>query len=74
MPKLISASLALAALEDAQQAVKDAEAALKRARSNRDDLIRDAREAKIPYATLAKRTGLGRERLINIAHSPTRED
>jgi hypothetical protein len=65
----ISASLALSALEDASQEVRDAEEVLRRARANRDELIRDARANSIPYPVLTKRTGLGREHLSKIANS-----
>lgn len=67
---LISASLALAALTDACNAVKDAEYALTQARIERDELIRDARAAKIPYSTLMVKTRLSKDRLINIALNP----
>lgn len=68
---LISATLALHALTDACDEVKNAEHALTQARANRDDLIRDARMAKIPYGTIMRQTGLSRDRLIKIAHSPS---
>lgn len=72
--RLISASLALAALTDACNAVKDAEHALTQARQERDELIRDAREAKIPYSTIMVRTRLSKDRLINIARNPRVSD
>ena len=71
---LISASLALAALSDAQQRVIDARNALAEATAERDDLIRDARAASIPYATLMARTRLSKDRLINIAKAPSRDE
>lgn len=68
---LISASLALAALSDAQAEVLRARDALAKATAARDDLIRDARTARIPYSTLMARTRLSKDRLINIAKSPS---
>lgn len=70
----ISASLALAALTDACNDVRDKEAATIDARRSRDELIRDARRAKIPYTTIMKRTGLSRDRLIKITHNPDARD
>ncbi len=71
---LISASLALAALTDAQQRVKDAEYALTQARLERDELIRDAKRAPVPYLTIMRHTGLSRDRLIKIVNSPDARD
>lgn len=65
----ISASLALSALKDSAEAVRAAEQALQQARSERNELIRDARTALIPYPVLMRATGLKREHLSNIVNS-----
>lgn len=67
---LISASLALAALTEAQAAVIAARDALDKATIERNELIRDARDASIPYSTIMARTRLSKDRLINIAKAP----
>lgn len=74
LQRTISASLALAALTDACDEVRKAEQALIAARANRDDLIRDAKASTLPYATIMRHTGLSRDRLIKIVHSPARDE
>lgn len=70
MPKtVISATLALAALEDQCKRTNDAYQAYLDEKSIRDNLIRDSRSARIPYSTLIRRTKLSRDRLVKIASS-----
>ncbi|WNN95105.1 hypothetical protein SEA_MAGRITTE_154 [Microbacterium phage Magritte] len=44
------------------------------ARANRDDLIRDAKASTLPYSTIMRQTGLSRDRLIKIVHSPAKHE
>lgn len=65
---LISVSLALDSLREAVTTVDTKREELERARAERDELIRDARDAKVPARTLGRITGLSREHINTIAN------
>ncbi len=68
---LPSATMALDALREQCDTVRDLEAQLKAARALRDDLIRDCRAVRVPYPFLGKVTKLTRDRLADIVSSGT---
>lgn len=68
----ISVTHALAALEEQCAEVEAVKQTLAEQLRIRDDLIRDMREANVPYSTLMRLTNMGRDNLIRIAHSGSR--
>lgn len=69
---LISVTMALDSLREQVTAVNEAKDALTREMAYRDDLIRSARESKVPERTLVKLTGLSRDSIHRIANSPSK--
>ena len=65
-----SVSLALDALEEQCEDVRAKRAAYEESLATRDAMIRDARAARVPEATLVGRTGLSRDSISRIAHTP----
>lgn len=65
---LISVSMALESLKEQVAAVDEDIVRLDRDRAVRDDLIRDAIEAKVRYQTVARITGLSRDRINTIVN------
>lgn len=73
MGKTLSASMALAELTNQSELVVAKKRDYLDEMAVRDEMIRDCRAVGIPYATLMRRTGLSRDRLIKIAQTPTTE-
>jgi hypothetical protein len=69
----ISVSLALEALREQCEAVREAEAVLARERAIRNNLIRDAMDQRVPAKRLIKTTNLSRDRLYTIGGQPYEE-
>ena len=69
---LISVTMALDSLTEQVDTVNEAKENLARQMAYRDDLIRSAREAKVPERTLVKLTGLSRDSIHRIANSPSK--
>jgi hypothetical protein len=68
----ISATMALDALAEQSHLVTLAKIKTALEQSIRDDLIRDLRAIKTPEAKLMRITGLGRDSISRIAHSPSK--
>lgn len=68
----ISVTLALEALEEQVEVVATSRESLSRQMGIRDELIRDAIGAGLPYRRLVRITGLSRDRLYTIVNSPPR--
>jgi hypothetical protein len=69
---LISVTMALESLKEQVGALNAAEQAVERERAIRDNLIRDALQAKVSYKALVRITRLSRDRLYTIANNPRR--
>lgn len=69
---LISVTMALDSLRDQVDTVIAAKSTLEREMAYRDDLIRSARDAKVPERTLVRITGLSRDSIHRIANSPSK--
>lgn len=69
----ISITMALDALTEQCEEVIATRAAYEQALATRDATIRDMREARVPVATLAKRTRLSRDSILRIATSAPRD-
>lgn len=71
---LISGTMAMDSLKEQVAAAVAARVAYEQQRAIRDDLIRDARRARIPVAQLQRVTGLGRDRIVKITAEPSRQE
>lgn len=69
---LISVTMALESLKEQVSTVKTAKETWERELAYRDDLIRSAREHKVPERTLVRITGLSRDSIHRIANSPSK--
>lgn len=72
LPLKPSFTMAITLLENHVDELKALEEQVTDKRAERNRLIRDAREAGVPYSKLMRATGLSRDTLYEIALSPER--
>lgn len=71
-PHSLSHGQLLNAIEASQQDIDNKTTALAQQRAVRDNLILTALEAKTPYRTLMRLTGLSRNAIVDIGNRPRR--